>query len=113
MNANTQEQPLDDPSAALAVEVLRVLADPTRLRLSGALLHGERSVSELADLVQRPVPAVSQHLARMRMAHLVATRKVANHVLYRIENEHLRALIIDTLRHVEHLQKDAPAHRSH
>ncbi len=94
----------------LAVEVLRVLADPTRLQLTGLLLDEELSVSELAKRVERPVPGVSQHLAKLRMARLVTTRKQGNLVLYRVNNDHVRQLVVDTIGHVEHLLDAVPAH---
>jgi len=90
--------------------VLRMLADPTRLQLAGLLLDEERSVSELAAALGKPGPAVSQHLAKMRMARLVTTRKQGTSVLYRVENGHVRQLVIDTVGHVEHLLDDVPAH---
>ena len=94
----------------LAVEVLRVLADPTRLQLAGLLLDEERSVSQLAEALDKPVPGVSQHLAKMRMARLVTTRKQGTSVLYRVENGHVRQLVVDTIGHVEHLLDEVPAH---
>lgn len=94
----------------LAVEVLRVLADPTRLQLAGLLLDEEKSVSDLATALGKPTPSVSQHLAKMRMARLVTTRKQGTSVLYRVENGHVRQLVVDTVGHVEHLLDDVPAH---
>jgi len=64
------EDPSDDV-VTLAVEVLRILADSTRLRIATLLIDAELSVSDLAVAVKRPVPGVSQHLAKMRLAHLV------------------------------------------
>ncbi len=101
---------MDDDVVTLAVEVLRILADPTRLRIAALLLDRELSVSELAEQVGRPVPGVSQHLAKMRLAHLVATRREGTTVHYRIVDEHIRQLVLDTTRHVEHLICDRPAH---
>ena len=94
----------------LAVEVLRVLADPTRLQLAGLLLDAEHSVSELAVTLDKPLPSVSQHLAKMRMGRLVTTRKHGTSVLYRVENGHVRQLVIDAIGHVEHLLDVVPAH---
>jgi DNA-binding transcriptional ArsR family regulator len=90
-----------DDVVTLAVEVLRILADPTRLRIATLLIDAELSVSDLAEAVRRPVPGVSQHLA---------TRKQGTTVLYRIDDEHIRQLVLDTTRHVEHLLSDRPAH---
>lgn len=94
----------------LAVEVLRVLADPTRLQLAGLLLDEEKSVSDLAEALGKPAPGVSQHLAKMRMARLVTTRKQGTSVLYRVENGHVRQLVVDAVGHVEHLLEAVPAH---
>lgn len=110
MHASTQPLPWGDDVVTLAVEVLRMLADPTRLQIAGLLLDEEKSVSQLATELDKPVPGVSQHLAKMRMARLVTTRKQGTSVLYRVENGHVRQLIIDTIGHVEHLLDDAPAH---
>jgi DNA-binding transcriptional ArsR family regulator len=110
MHANTQPPVWGDDVVTLAVEVLRMLADPTRLQLAGLLLDEERSVSELATALEKPVPGVSQHLAKMRMARLVTTRKDGTSVLYRIENGHVRQLVVDTIGHVEHLVDQVPAH---
>lgn len=110
MHATTQPPVWDDDVVTLAVEVLRMLADPTRLQMAGLLLDDERSVSDLAAALEKPVPGVSQHLAKMRMARLVTTRKEGTSVLYRIENDHVRQLVVDTIGHVEHLLDQVPAH---
>ncbi len=110
MHANVQPPQWSDEVVSLTVEVLRVLADPTRLQLAGLVLEEERSVSELAAALDKPVPGVSQHLAKMRMARLVTTRKQGSSVLYRVENGHVRQLIVDAVGHVEHLLDDVPGH---
>lgn len=97
---------------SLAAEVLSLLADPTRLQLAGLLLDDERSVSELARRLERPVPGVSQHLAKLRMARLVTARRRGTTVLYRVNNDHVRQLVVDTVRHVEHLLDPVPAHHA-
>ena len=56
---------------ARAVEVLRLLADPTRLRILVLLQGAELTVGELARELGRAVPAVSQHLAKLRAAGVV------------------------------------------
>lgn len=62
-----------------------------------ALLHGEHSVNELADHVGVRPAAVSQHLAELRLAGLVRTRRSGNHILYAAENEHIECLAIEAL----------------
>ena len=110
MHASTQPPAWGDDVVTLAVEVLRVPAASPRLQLAGLLLDEERSVTQLATALDKPVPGISQHLAKMRMARLVTTRKQGTSVLYRVENGHVRQLVVDTIGHVEHLLDDVPAH---
>lgn len=88
---------------------LKLLADSTRLRIIWALLHGEHSVGGLADHVGAQPAAVSQHLAKLRLAHLVRVRREGNRLFYSAENEHVARLATEALFHAEHLS-DSPAH---
>lgn len=94
----------------MAVEALRLLADPTRLRLVWALLHGEHGVNELAEHVGARPAAVSQHLAKLRLARVVRTRREGTRVLYAAENAHLRHLAAEALFHADHVAHDLPDH---
>ncbi len=58
-------------------EVFRMLADGTRIRILWALIDSELSVNEIAAEVGKSGPAVSQHLAKLRMARLVRTAGTA------------------------------------
>jgi DNA-binding transcriptional ArsR family regulator len=102
-------EPADD-QIDLAVEVFRMLSDATRVRLLWALLDRELSVNELAEITSKPAASVSQHLAKLRMARLVRTRRQANQVFYRIENAHVRQLIEDAIYHAEHTSGGVPEH---
>ena len=62
----------------------RALADPKRLCVLESLAVGELSVSELAGRVACQVPNMSQHLAVLRSAGLVATRREGSTVFYRL-----------------------------
>lgn len=75
------------------VDVLKALAEPTRLRLVWALAQREHSVGELAELVGAHVAAVSQHLARLREAGLVASRRGGTRIFYRASTPHLIGLL--------------------
>ena len=59
----------------LAVEVFSMLADATRIRIILALRDQELSVNNLAGIVDKSGPAVSQHLAKLRLARIVSTRQ--------------------------------------
>jgi DNA-binding transcriptional ArsR family regulator len=94
----------------LIVEVFRMLADPTRVRLLWALTSGELSVTELAEHAGKPAPSVSQHLAKLRMARLVRTRREGTTIFYSLENEHVSQLVADAVFNAEHAGSGVPAH---
>jgi len=99
-----------DEQVDLAVEVFRMLADPTRVRILWAVLDAERSVNEIAEILGKPQSAVSQHLAKLRLARLVLPRKAGIQVFYRVANDHVRQLVADAVHHAEHAGPGVPAH---
>jgi DNA-binding transcriptional ArsR family regulator len=62
----------------------RALSDPKRLCVLESLAVGELSVSDLSSRVGCQVPNMSQHLAVLRSAGLVASRRVGNTIYYRL-----------------------------
>jgi DNA-binding transcriptional ArsR family regulator len=94
----------------LAVEVFRMLADATRIRILWALIGRELSVNQLAGEVGKLPAAVSQHLAKLRMTRLVQTRREGTQVFYRLENEHVAQLVTDAIHNAEHSGPDVPGH---
>lgn len=102
----------DQDQVDLTVEVFRMLADATRLRLLWALLDGEAPVLRLAERVGKPQAAVSQHLAKLRMARLVSTRRQGSQVFYQLANDHVRHLVVDGIHHAEHAGPGTPAHHA-
>jgi ArsR family transcriptional regulator, zinc-responsive transcriptional repressor len=101
---------IPDDELNLIVEVFRMLADPTRIRVLWALTAGEFSVTELAEQVDKPAPSVSQHLAKLRMARLVRTRRDGTTIFYSLENEHVGQLVADAVFNAEHAGPGVPAH---
>ncbi|MGQ4596790.1 metalloregulator ArsR/SmtB family transcription factor [Nocardia sp. R6R-6] len=102
--------PLAEDQVGLVVEVFRMLADPTRVQVLWALVDCELSVTDLAGQVGKPAPSVSQHLAKLRMARLVNTRRSGTTIFYRLENEHIRQLVVDAVYNAEHAGPGVPAH---
>ena len=101
---------VDSDYVELAVEVFSMLADATRVRIILALRDGELSVNQLAETIGKPQSAVSQHLAKMRMARKVSTRHEGTRVYYRLENEHARQLVADAIFQAEHTLGGTPRH---
>jgi len=83
-----------DPCADLSSEtdrqrfaaIGRALADAKRLCVLEVLASGERSVGQLSREASCQVPNMSQHLAVLRQAGLVETRREGNTILYRLSD---------------------------
>ena len=73
--------------------VFRALSDPTRRSVYERLGDGEMSVTDLKAGLAISQPAVSQHLAALRLAGLVRERRDGRRTYYRIEPAGLHPLI--------------------
>jgi DNA-binding transcriptional ArsR family regulator len=80
----------DDPR----IPLLRELAEPLRLQVVDRLGHqGPATVSELARELEVPMPQLSNHLRRLRMAGLVTSRRLGRSVQYELADPGLHALL--------------------
>lgn len=103
----------ENEQAHLAAETFRMLADPTRIKLLWALLQGESSVNCLAELAGVSPTAVSQHLAKLRLAGLVRGRRDGTFIYYTAADTHVRALLAEALFHADHTVRDLGAETDH
>src|SRR5213080_903876 len=76
-----------------ASEFLKALAHPTRLLILSILCEGERSVSELEQLLVLRQPTVSQQLARLREDGLVKTRRQGKTIYYSLGSNDARLVV--------------------
>jgi ArsR family transcriptional regulator len=94
-------------------QVFKALADPTRIRIVGLLAGGEICVCHIYESLRLPQSLVSRHLAYLRRAGLVETRKDGLWVHYRLAAQHddVTRTLLDAVYHcVGHLStvvKDA------
>lgn len=91
MNATQgRKRAVNDMAAAMAeqaehaADLLKAMAHPQRLRVLCLLVEGERSVGDINREIDLSQSALSQHLAKLREEGLVATRKEAQTVFYRL-----------------------------
>jgi predicted transcriptional regulator len=70
----------------------KALSDESRLKIVGVLASKERSVEELASLLELRAPTVSHHLARLKEVGLVAMRSEGTTHIYRLNIKELRTL---------------------
>jgi ArsR family transcriptional regulator len=80
---------------------LKALADGTRLRILGLVASGELCVCKIYENLGLPQPKVSRHLAYLRRARLVETRKAGRWVHYRIARS-ARPVVEELLASVQH-----------
>lgn len=83
--------------------LFKALSDPTRLHLLLHLMGGEYPVSALVQALEQPQSTVSRHLALLRQAHLVQTRRALNRVYYRLADAHLAHLLTEAFSHAQRL----------
>ena len=75
-----------EASAHSAARMLKLLASEQRLLILCKLIEGESSVGDLSAHVGLAQSATSQHLAKMRAEGLVATRREAQTIYYRLDD---------------------------
>jgi len=80
-------------NANRASNFLKALAHESRLMILCILAEGEKSVSELEDLLSLRQPTVSQQLARLRADGLVSTRRDGKAIYYKLASEEARIVI--------------------
>ena len=76
------------------VQVFKLLSDETRLRILMYLARaGELHVTALCDKLDQSQPAVSHHLALLRVAGLIEARRDGKHNFYSVRTEHFQRLM--------------------
>jgi ArsR family transcriptional regulator len=93
--------------------LFKALADETRLRILGLLLTGEVCVCHIHESLRIPQPKASRHLAYLRRAGIVETRKDGLWVYYRLATSAdpvlntIQQAATHALLHVDAVRKDA------
>ena len=87
-----------------------LLADPSRLGVLWVLAHGDADVSTLAEVTGVRPSAVSQHLAKLRLAGLVLATRDGRRQIYSVPGGHVRRLVLEALEQAEHQVTGLPDH---
>ena len=101
-----------DKQLATMERLFKALADATRLRILGLLLTGEVCVCHIHESLRISQPKASRHLAYLRRAGLVETRREGLWVHYRLADpgdpvvSTIRQAVTHTLGHVETIRRD-------
>ena len=73
-------------SATRASALMKTLGHKDRLMILCHLAAGEKSVGQIAELLEIPQSPLSQHLSRMRKEGLVDTRREAQTIFYTLKS---------------------------
>ena len=86
---------------------LRVLGDPTRVRILLFLATKERTVTEIVDSIGGPQSRISNHLACLRWCSLVVVRRAGRQAFYSVADKAVLNLLIDTMNAITSEQRIA------
>lgn len=85
----------------------RALGDPTRLQIVEALAEGERTVSQLVNLIGAPQSRISNHLACLKWCRLAESERRGRRMVYRLRDPRVADLLALSrglaAEHAEHL----------
>ncbi|MEE7505821.1 ArsR/SmtB family transcription factor [Methylobacterium sp. C33D] len=104
----------DEARATAAADLLKLVANPNRLRILYLLTDGEWSVSEIEQRLGIRQPTLSQQLGELRTADVVATRREHKVVFYSLTDPRVRALLgaIEDILVLDHPQRRLPPRKS-
>lgn len=92
--------PLGEEEIAAAAEILRLMGEPSRLRILLACLREPGPVGELAARVGIPRSLVSHHLRLLRASRLLRSEKNGKQVVYSLLDDRVRCIVLDLANHV-------------
>lgn len=90
----------EDEDIERAVRALKAISHPVRLKILCVLREGEFNVQEVTDMVGTSQSNVSQHLGILRDKGMLAMRKDANRVYYRIKKDQVILRLINMMQEI-------------
>jgi DNA-binding transcriptional ArsR family regulator len=89
------KQDVSEPAVRELAQVFKLLSDETRLRILFYLAqNGELHVTDLCNRLGQSQPAVSHHLALLRVSGLIEARREGKHNFYSVLTEHFSELLV-------------------
>ncbi len=77
---------MDDRVIQMKAEVLKALAQPTRLKILECLRGGEKCICEITPVINGEQSNISRHISLMQKSHLVTTRKEGVRVMVNVKD---------------------------
>lgn len=85
-------------SAVQVTDLLKAMANPSRLMILCQLAEGEKSVGEMESVVGLSQSGLSQHLAVLRRKRIVATRREAQSIYYSLASKEVEEIMASLYR---------------
>ncbi|MFQ6065989.1 MAG: ArsR/SmtB family transcription factor [bacterium] len=99
----------DDKVYEVQAEYFKALSHPVRIKIMHYLKEGERCVCEIVPYLKEEQSNVSRHLAALKRAGILSSRKEGVSVYYRVEDESVYKILDLALRSVKKAAKEKVA----
>jgi DNA-binding transcriptional ArsR family regulator len=93
---------MEEQVVALKADILKAMAQPTRLKILELLRGGERCICEIVPAINGEQSNISRHISVMQKSNLVTTRKDGVRVMVKVRDQK----IFDVLDRVSQILKD-------
>src|SRR4030065_1754054 len=80
------EESMEERVLELKAEILKTLAQPTRLKILELLRNGEKCICEIVPAINGEQPNISRHISLMQKSNLVTTRKDGVKVMVKVRD---------------------------
>ena len=80
------EEIMDERVLELKAEILKALAQPTRLKILELLRNGEKCICEIVPAINGEQSNISRHISLMQKSHLITTRKDGVKVMVKVRD---------------------------
>jgi DNA-binding transcriptional ArsR family regulator len=80
------EESMEERVLEMKAEILKTLAQPTRLKILELLRNGEKCICEIVPAINGEQSNISRHISLMQKSHLVTTRKDGVRVLVKVKD---------------------------
>jgi DNA-binding transcriptional ArsR family regulator len=87
---------MEERAIQLKSEVLKALAQPTRLKILEMLRNGEKCICEIVPAINGEQSNISRHISTMQKSHLITTRKDGVKVMVKVRDPRIFE-ILDTV----------------
>jgi DNA-binding transcriptional ArsR family regulator len=84
---------MEERALQLKAEVLKALAQPTRLKILECLRDGERCICEIVPAINGEQSNISRHISLMQKSHLITTRKDGVKVMVKVRDQKIFTIL--------------------